>query len=54
MAGEEMVLDHGSAVRDTVEKGLGPVPRGVEADSPPERARTPEAEAEDETCQAGT
>ena len=33
--GQQMVLDHESAVRDTIEEGLGPVPRGVESDSPP-------------------
>lgn len=33
--GQQMVLDHESAVRDAIEEGLGPVPRGVEADSPP-------------------
>ena len=32
---QQMVFDHESAVRDTIEKGLGPVPRGVKADSPP-------------------
>src|SRR5271157_376304 len=50
--GEEMVLDHESAVGDAVEEGLGPVPCGVEADGPPERAGAPEAEAEDQGGQA--
>ena len=48
-----MVLDHESAVSDTVEEGLGPIPRGVESDGPPERAGTPEAEAEDHSAQSG-
>ena len=33
--GQQMVFDYESAVRDTIEEGLCPVPRGVEADSPP-------------------
>ena len=33
--GQQMVFDHESAVRDTIEEGLGPIPRGVEAESPP-------------------
>src|ERR1022692_1962719 len=53
VGGEEMVLDHESAVGDTVEEGLGPIPRGVEADGPPERAGAPEAEAEDDSDQPG-
>jgi hypothetical protein len=51
--GEEMVLDHGSAVGDTVEERLRPVPGAVEADGPPEGAGAPEAEAEDHGGQAG-
>ena len=51
--GEQMVFDHESAVRDTIEEGLGPVPRRVEADSPPKRAGTPQAEAEDEAAEPG-
>jgi len=48
-----MVLDHGSAIGNAIEEGLSPVPRGVEADGPPERASTPQAEAEDHRGQAG-
>ena len=47
MGGEEAVLNHEPTVGDAVEKGLAPVPRGVEADGPPERAGAPEAETED-------
>jgi len=36
VGGEQMVADHVAAVADTVEEGLGPVPRGVGADAPPE------------------
>ena len=36
VGGEQVVLDHVAAVADTVEEGLGPVPRGVGADRPPE------------------
>src|SRR5437762_1249037 len=38
MRGEQVVLDHDAAVGYAVEEGLGPVPRGMEADGPPERA----------------
>ena len=41
------MLDHDSTVGDAVEKGLPPIPRGVEADGPPKRTGTPQAEAED-------
>jgi hypothetical protein len=37
-----------SAVGNAAKEGLGPVPGGVEADGPPERAGAPEAEAEDQ------
>ena len=53
VGGEQMVLDHDSAVSDAVEEGLRPVPCCVEADGPPERAGAPEAEAEDDAYQAG-
>lgn len=53
MSGEEMVLDHGSAVGDPIEEGLGPVPCGVEPDRPPQRAGAPETEAENHRGQAG-
>ncbi len=53
MGGEEMELDEGSAVGYAVEKRLRPVPRGVEADGPPERTGAPEAEAEEESDKAG-
>ena len=43
-----MVADHVAAVADTVEEGLGPVPRGVGTDGPPERARPPQTEYERE------
>jgi hypothetical protein len=32
---EEMMLNHGSAVSDAIEKRLAPVPRGVEPNRPP-------------------
>src|ERR1700691_3255495 len=48
-----MVLDHGAAVGYSVEERLGPVPRGVQADGPPERAGAPEAEAEDHGGETG-
>src|SRR5208282_5753819 len=53
VGGEETVLDHGPAVGNTVKEGLRPVPRGVEADGPPERAGAPKTEAEDQADQAG-
>ena len=43
MRGEKVMLDHDAAVGDAVEKGLRPVPRGMEADGPPQRAGAPEA-----------
>lgn len=48
-----MVLHQDSAVGDAVQEGLCPVPCGVEADSPPERAGAPEREGEDEGGEAG-
>ena len=53
MSGEEMEFDHGTAVGDAAEEGLGPVPCGVEADGPPERAGAPETEAEDHGGETG-
>lgn len=47
MRGEKMVLHHESAISNTIEKGLGPVPRGVETNRPPQRASAPQTEAED-------
>jgi hypothetical protein len=35
MRGEKMVLDHGSAIGNSIEKGLAPIPCSVEADCPP-------------------
>ena len=52
VGGEEMVLYRDSAVGDAVEEGLSPVPRGVEADRPPERTGPPEAEAKDHAGQS--
>src|SRR5438105_8937282 len=52
MRGEQVVLDHDAAVCYAVEEGLGPVPRGMEADGPPERAGAPETEAKDEADEA--
>ena len=46
MGGEEVVPMR-SAVGDAVEEGLCPVPRGVEADGPPEGAGAVEGEGED-------
>lgn len=53
MRGKKMVLNHEPAVSDAIEKRLAPVPRRVKADSPPEGACPPEAEAEDHACQSG-
>src|SRR5665213_2444070 len=47
MGGEEMAARHQAAVRHAIEKGLRPVPGGVEADGPPQRSGAPEAEAEE-------
>ena len=49
----EMASDHQAAVGDAVEERLRPVPGCVEADGPPERAGAPQAEAEEETDEAG-
>ena len=53
VGGEKMMLRHGPAVGDAVEERLRPVPCGVEADRPPQRAGAPETEAEDHAGQAG-
>ena len=53
MGGEQMEGNHVAGVCDTEDKRLGPVPGGVEADGPPERAGSPEGEAEDEADEAG-
>jgi hypothetical protein len=53
MRREEMALNHKAAVGGTVEEGLRPVPRRVEADGPPERAGAPQAEAEDDSDERG-
>src|SRR5271166_321808 len=53
VAVEETLLDHESAVGGAVEEVLRPIPRGVEADSPPQRTGAPQAEAKDEADQSG-
>src|ERR1019366_8131869 len=53
VGGEKMVLRHSSAVGDAPEEGLRPVPCGVEADRPPQRAGAPETEAKHHADQAG-
>ena len=45
--GEETALHEAAAVGDAVEEGLAPVPGGVEADAPPQRAGAPEGDDED-------
>src|SRR5450755_4044576 len=51
MRGEKMVLRHHPAVGDAVEERLGPIPRSVEADGPPQRAGPPETEAKEQAGQ---
>ena len=51
VGGEEAALHEAAGVGDAVEEGLGPVPCGVEADGPPERAGAPEREDEDDSGQ---
>src|SRR5579872_2493170 len=51
--GEEMVLSHHPAVGDAVEEGVRPIPRGVEANGPPQRTGAPQAETEDHPGQTG-
>ena len=53
MRGEKMVLHHESTISNTIEKGLGPVPRGVETNRPPQRASAPQTEAEAQAGKAG-
>ncbi len=53
VSGEEVALDHGAGVGYTVEEGLGPIPRGVEAERPPEGAGAIEGKAEDEAGGSG-
>ncbi len=53
VSSEEMVLGQEPAVWDAVEKGLCPIPRGVEADGPPERTGAPQAQAEDDADLSG-
>src|ERR1035441_398556 len=53
VGGEKMALRHSSAVGDAPEEGLRPVPCGVEADRPPQRAGAPETEAKHHADQAG-
>ena len=43
MGGQKVVFKHGSAVSDAEDERLGPVPRGVKANSPPKRAGAPKA-----------
>src|ERR1700690_3111411 len=50
---EQTVLDHESAVGYAVEEVLRPVPRGMEADGPPEGPGTPQAETENHASQPG-
>ena len=47
VGGEETALHEAAAVGDAVEEGLAPVPGGVEADAPPQRAGAPEGYDED-------
>src|ERR1017187_4637182 len=51
--GEEVGRRHSSAFGDGPEEGLSPVPCGVEADRPPQRAGAPETEAKHHADQAG-
>ena len=44
---EKVALGVGAGVCDAVEEGLGPIPGGVDANSPPEGAGAPEGEGED-------
>ena len=53
VAGEEMVLSGKSAVGDSVNEGLAPIPCAVEADGPPQRSSAPQAQAPDHASQAG-
>src|ERR1035437_10153912 len=53
VGGGEVGLRHSSAVGDAQEEGLRPVPCGVEADRPPQRAGAPETEAKHHADQAG-
>src|SRR5580704_2062631 len=46
VCGEKMVLRHHPTVGDAVEVRLRPIPRGVKADSPPERTGAPQTETE--------
>lgn len=46
--GEEAALHESSGVGDAVEERLGPVPCGVEADGPPERAGAPQGNDEND------
>ncbi len=52
VGGEEVVLHHESAVGHAIQERLGPIPRGVEADGPPERAGAPETEEKEHGSQA--
>jgi hypothetical protein len=45
---DEVELDHGSAIGYSVEEGLCPIPRGVEADGPPEGSEFAEFDGEDD------
>src|SRR5215472_7049593 len=53
VCGKEMMLHHQSTVRNTIEKGLGPIPGRVETNRPPERASAPETQRKNQTHQAG-
>src|ERR1700761_5334208 len=53
MRGEQTVRAGGTAVSNTEEKRLRPVPRSVQADGPPQRTCTPQAECKHQARAAG-
>src|ERR1700723_1918484 len=53
MRGEKMMLDHQPAIRHAIQEGLRPIPRGVKANRPPQRAGAPETQAENQSSKAG-
>src|ERR1700760_1550684 len=53
MRGEQTVRAGSAAVSNAEEKGLRPVPRSVQADGPPQRTCTPQAECKHQARAAG-